>query len=216
MTIKPIETYYNGYRFRSRSEARWAVLLDTIGMKYIYEMEGFDLGGGVRYLPDFYLPDAKQFFEVKADINNISMEDRIKICKLADATGKYVIVGDSRFRLVGSEPKSRCGGYTIEREHPGEFITCDTYLVRCKNCNTLYFENEMAYTCTACGDYSGDSTFEYVSGIGGSIDNATAEWVEAILEAKWARFEHEESQRPKRWYPKRKGQWSRKKRWASY
>lgn len=24
MTIKPIETVYNGYRFRSRLEARWA------------------------------------------------------------------------------------------------------------------------------------------------------------------------------------------------
>lgn len=51
--IKPIETYYNGYRFRSRLEARWAVFFDALGVKYEYEPEGFDLGDGLYYLPDF-------------------------------------------------------------------------------------------------------------------------------------------------------------------
>ena len=51
--IKPIETHYNGYRFRSRLEARWAVFFDTLGIKYEYEPEGFDLGDGLYYLPDF-------------------------------------------------------------------------------------------------------------------------------------------------------------------
>ena len=51
--IKPIETFYNGYRFRSRLEARWAVFFDALGVKYEYEPEGFDLGDGIYYLPDF-------------------------------------------------------------------------------------------------------------------------------------------------------------------
>lgn len=51
--IKPIETYYNGYRFRSRLEARWAVFFDALGVRYEYEPEGFDLGNGDYYLPDF-------------------------------------------------------------------------------------------------------------------------------------------------------------------
>jgi hypothetical protein len=66
-TITPIQTVYNGYRFRSRLEARWAVFFDAIGMKYEYEPEGYDLGDGVRYLPDFYLPDYNCFAEVKAN-----------------------------------------------------------------------------------------------------------------------------------------------------
>ena len=66
-TITPIQTVYNGYRFRSRLEARWAVFFDAIGMKYEYEPEGYDLGGGVRYLPDFYLPESNCFAEVKAN-----------------------------------------------------------------------------------------------------------------------------------------------------
>jgi hypothetical protein len=41
--MKPIETKYKGYRFRSRLEARWAVFFDALKMGYKYEMEGFDL-----------------------------------------------------------------------------------------------------------------------------------------------------------------------------
>lgn len=51
--MKAIETYYNGYKFRSRLEARWAVFFDALGVKYEYEPEGFDLGDGMYYLPDF-------------------------------------------------------------------------------------------------------------------------------------------------------------------
>lgn len=51
--MKAIETLYNGYRFRSRLEARWAVFFDTLGVDYEYEPEGYDLGDGDYYLPDF-------------------------------------------------------------------------------------------------------------------------------------------------------------------
>ena len=40
---KAKETYYDGYRFRSRLEARWAVFFNNIGLEYEYEMEGFDM-----------------------------------------------------------------------------------------------------------------------------------------------------------------------------
>ena len=67
--IKPIETVYNGYRFRSRLEARWAVFFDAIGLKYEYEKEGFTLSTGEKYLPDFYLPDLGLWAEVKPSRN---------------------------------------------------------------------------------------------------------------------------------------------------
>ena len=63
--IKPIETQYNGYRFRSRLEARWAVFFDSIGIRYEYEPEGFTGAYGERYLPDFYLLDQDVYAEVK-------------------------------------------------------------------------------------------------------------------------------------------------------
>ena len=51
-TIKPIETEFAGCRFRSRLEARWAVILTAAGHEWEYEPEGFETPYG-RYLPDF-------------------------------------------------------------------------------------------------------------------------------------------------------------------
>lgn len=56
MTIQPIPTTYNGYRFRSRTEARWAVFLDAVDIGYDYELQGYRLTDGTLWLPDFYLP----------------------------------------------------------------------------------------------------------------------------------------------------------------
>ncbi len=62
--INPIETVYKGIRFRSRLEARWAVFLDTLNFKFVYEPDGYDLNG-TWYLPDFWVPDWKAFLEIK-------------------------------------------------------------------------------------------------------------------------------------------------------
>ena len=43
--IKAIETEYDGHRFRSRLEARWAVFFNAVGLTYEYEIEGFEMDG---------------------------------------------------------------------------------------------------------------------------------------------------------------------------
>ena len=53
--LKSIQTEYKGYLFRSRLEARWAVFFDACGVDWEYEPEGYDLGDGLYYLPDFLL-----------------------------------------------------------------------------------------------------------------------------------------------------------------
>jgi hypothetical protein len=63
-TLKPIETRYKGYRFRSRLEARWAVFFDALGIEWQYEPEGYEKNG-IRYLPDFWLPQTQTWVEVK-------------------------------------------------------------------------------------------------------------------------------------------------------
>lgn len=65
--MKPIETIYKGFRFRSRLEARWAVFYDTLGIQWEYEKEGFDLGNGIFYLPDFYIPHLNCWIEIKGE-----------------------------------------------------------------------------------------------------------------------------------------------------
>ena len=90
--LKAIETYYKGYRFRSRLEARWAVFFDACGVEWEYEPEGFDLGDGIRYLPDFllhdvtihqgdYLEHCDLYVEVKGHMTG---EDAKKILRFAE------------------------------------------------------------------------------------------------------------------------------------
>ena len=83
--IKPIETLYNGYRFRSRLEARWAVFFDAAGIEYQYEPEGFE-HCGCRYLPDFYLPEFGLYVEVKPSKTKL-MEDQEKLAWMVDYGG---------------------------------------------------------------------------------------------------------------------------------
>lgn len=79
MDIKAIPTEFDGYKFRSRTEARWAVFFKEMGVKYIYEYEGFELESG-RYLPDFYFPDYDSYLEVKG--KEPTQEERAKAFEL--------------------------------------------------------------------------------------------------------------------------------------
>lgn len=62
--LRPIPTRYNGYNFRSRLEARWAVVFDRLRIPYEYEAQGFKTEHGY-YLPDFYLPTLNRLVEIK-------------------------------------------------------------------------------------------------------------------------------------------------------
>lgn len=79
--MKAIETEYNGFKFRSRLEARWAVFFDYMGWEYEYEPEGFQLSSGLKYLPDFLLEvdlpnfETKKWFYVEVKPLNKEMTD---------------------------------------------------------------------------------------------------------------------------------------------
>ncbi len=93
MDIKPIETVYNGYRFRSRLEARWAVFFDELGIKYEYEPEGFDLGEHGWYLPDFWLPDVGIWVEIKGGFPLQSEQNKAKRLSICCETPVCVLFG---------------------------------------------------------------------------------------------------------------------------
>ncbi|KRN88691.1 hypothetical protein [Ligilactobacillus ceti] len=61
--MKVIQTEYKGYLFRSRLEARWAVFFDSVGVDWEYEVEGFELEDGSKYLPDFLIHGVKGCYE---------------------------------------------------------------------------------------------------------------------------------------------------------
>ena len=83
--IQAIETSYNGYRFRSRLEARWAVFFDALSIEWLYEHEGYTLPDGTRYLPDFWLPQLDLWFEVKGTFPDKKEQDKVIQLSAANA-----------------------------------------------------------------------------------------------------------------------------------
>lgn len=91
VSIKPIETIYNGYRFRSRLEARWAVFFDACGVRWEYEPEGYDLGDGIYYLPDFLLHgvDGRDGGDLYVEVKgNMTPADAEKILRFVERGGR--------------------------------------------------------------------------------------------------------------------------------
>ena len=76
--IQAIETFYDGYRFRSRLEARWAVFFKAVGIPYLYEPEGFILSNRDYYLPDFYLPWFNLYVDIKPEYEGDEQYNDVK------------------------------------------------------------------------------------------------------------------------------------------
>lgn len=92
---KAITTHYNGYKFRSRLEARWAVFFDAAGLAYEYEKEGFELSTGDSYLPDFWLPGLQIWFEVKPSGGELGSDTCRKLIWFSrEIAGIIIATGD--------------------------------------------------------------------------------------------------------------------------
>lgn len=96
--LQAIETFYKGYRFRSRMEARWAVLFDALGIVWEFEKEGYDLDG-LWYLPDFWFPELEYWVEVKGTLpenygteEDLAGEEIEKAMRLTEQSGNRVFL----------------------------------------------------------------------------------------------------------------------------
>ena len=188
MDIKPIETFYNGYRFRSRLEARWAVFFDAIGIKYLYEPEGYRLSDGTCYLPDFYLPEMNSFFEVKGELK---LTDERKIKQFISETKQPVTIGFDDFTFTA------CSDYRPDYYHMD--FKNQSVLAKCNKCNKYFFTGiSGSWECQCCGYYNGDGTADWLidgadSDLYVVVNKEESERVKkAIVKAKRARFEHGE------------------------
>ena len=187
--IKAIETNYNGYRFRSRAEARWAIFLEKAGIKFMYEPEGFLFDDGTQYLPDFYLPEQDAFLECKGLMET---KDEHKIEQLAKATRKEIIIGkpDMSFYARWWEDTPDGHGYLNIDE--------DTWFCKCDKCGKTYFLPSCgSWACKCCGYYDGNNGFEVLVNGDGQCAQYSNKYY-PLEAAKSARFEHGESGDKKR------------------
>lgn len=191
MEIKPIETHYDGYHFRSRLEARWAVFFNYLEISYQYEIEGYQTSAG-WYLPDFWIPEWECYVEVKgSDPTNEEWNKYYALHK----SGKSVllIVGQPWPREHTCQWADDPTGYDSNR-YPDQFV-------RCRNCRKLaILRNEFMLEFTLLGHHEyciaeGENNalkpsgrlsiaFQYFDGACGGIIR------DAYSAARQARFEH--------------------------
>lgn len=187
--MEAIRTRYKGILFRSKLEAQWAKFFDSIGMTWIYEPEGFAFEDGTKYLPDFYLPDSKQWFEVKGVMNDLDMHKIKMLCK---ESGHDVVIGypDGEFEMIDRYFSMDTALANDPNFKPSEWDTFEdfthydkqsTYINRCQKCGKLSFMNSTgSYHCQCCGAYDGDHYIYWIM-IG---DKAYSKW-EEITTRDW-------------------------------
>lgn len=181
MSIKAIETAYKGYRFRSRLEARYAVMFDALGLEWEYEPEGFNLGNGIYYLPDFKVKlsgDTTEWFEVKGDTSNISIEECVKIFEFSKHHSLTILDGSPKVTVYQRYDSDDhwVGGLSPV------LIMADLQVLP-----ALKLEQRAGYVLLASGCMWFDEHADFFNG------GTCVEYLEtAVNKARSARFEHGE------------------------
>lgn len=194
--IKAIETRYKGYRFRSRLEARWAVFFDSLKLEWEYEPEGYYLGNGELYLPDFKLTCLKEHLDITQELFvEIKSNQEHEFTKgLEKARNFYMTTGFSILVLSGSPYHKNYNGIGFFKEWVGthiEFLSLWTdptisFCFRAIELKTppLPFSERMKYLIL----------LKTNSSIQNNLSNLKRDFIdEAYVAARSARFEHGES-----------------------
>lgn len=185
--MRAIETSYNGYKFRSRLEARWAVFFDSLKIRYEYEPEGFVLSDNICYLPDFYLPQLGVYVEVKASFEMLTEDDIIKI-------DSFSMQENSQLLLIVGSPGSqimyllnRCNMISINEvfsaysDYTGNLVEMYNMALGDVGCEIEFASNA----------YKGGWTLAFPSL---RIDSDDCRYKLSLLEARQSRFEFKDKQ----------------------
>lgn len=114
---KPVQTRWGGYYFRSRLEARWAVALNALGVKWTYEPQGHVVGGRA-YLCDYWLPEHKVWAEVKPAFDEDAYKLLGRLVEATDCRAGFLLCGlDDLQHWWWVKPEGRLGWWTRRSEH---------------------------------------------------------------------------------------------------
>ena len=136
-----IATTYEGVRYRSRLEARWADMFVRLGIPNSYEP--VDL--------EWYIPDFLAHFERSPLLIEVKGESRLD--ELRAHTSRVVASGWRKDFLILGERLFENGGVGLFAEADGPGFVYDRALVlRCISCDRASFVPENgAWRCRRCG-----------------------------------------------------------------
>lgn len=136
--MKSIDTTYNGRRYRSRLEARWAVFFDRAWIRFDYELQGYELPSG-PYLPDFFLrklepPNAGDGYWIEIKPTGLATDRALRrVQDLCIETGKdgFLVAGNPWPGEFATWKFSRLGGLIdllpADRSKQWPFIPSDWF-----------------------------------------------------------------------------------------
>jgi hypothetical protein len=207
-TIQAIQTWYDHFHFRSRLEARYAVFFKTLGIRYEYETETYDLGSAGYYLPDFWLPHYKSWVEVKGA--QPTQKEKEKLRALTEMTDSYGFIFSGQIEVPElsdygiqdtMNPWTIVFGETSDEKHKQMRLFDDFHRKNKTNYATCAYVGGKEilgkvhwFACLSCGKpyiY----TDGYVCGCGGisiNHDHVT-KLIDAYRKARSARFEYEDA-----------------------
>lgn len=209
-TIKAIETSYRGYRFRSRLEARWAVFFETLGVKWEYEPEGFELPDGDRYLPDFRLLGGAYgghndlWVEVKGRFDKDNFHRLVNAARhlpIPDSSKYDIRAHVPKLLLLGDIPDECCAAVhpRIDLSAAGAIFQYVYFGQTCGKGGDSFTTRPIG-DATLIPDSADDAWYIHSPALEGATyeqELALAQQVtEAYVNARSARFEHGESGAP--------------------
>lgn len=141
MTITAIPMEYNGIVFRSTLEASWARTLDTWDWHWSYEPIALDIDG-VKYLPDFWVPNQNLWLEVKGPHN-----ERLDKAERLEREFRTDDLDIHKPLIVILRPADRRDNAVWEGALPGSEIV----LSRCPECqHQTFVDLEGVWVCRMC------------------------------------------------------------------
>lgn len=158
--IEAIPTAYGGTTFRSRLEADWARTLDSQRICWEYEPEEITLPSGVRYLPDFWLPEIGTWLEVKGPATprrEKAME--LGVARACHCSGSCTCAWPGgELVLLGWVPERSHADIAVGRNREGYASWASAhgpsaYFVRCPGCTRRqWITLRRPWKCRACGN----------------------------------------------------------------
>jgi hypothetical protein len=129
--IQAQPTVYRGIRFRSKTEARWAVFFDNLDITWVYEPTRQQISSGTYHV-DFYIPDWDVYVEVKGS-DPTDLEIR-KCVDLASVEHKKVLL----LQNTPGNSKGEIMVYDNSFDWAGPF-----HFARCRRCDGFWLISDL-------------------------------------------------------------------------
>jgi hypothetical protein len=186
---RSIRTVYNGVEFRSKLEADWACLFDSLGVQWEYEKAGHYFGN-VFYLPDFWLPRSRQFVEVKGVFEP---DDCRKIQALVRHVEQRALTSDEcpDIPIVAAIPDGVFWGW-VRSPRPvddwWQFLTKSARpieLLGCSVCGGWWFaDTDWSWRCQCCGASAGNAH------IAAAVSSPVRDWNDPLPPSAFSSLAH--------------------------